>query len=323
MSELMNTATTAVQERTIEIVTAEIRAIHKQVQRMALGYAIEIGRRLCEAKEMLPHGEWGAWLETETSYSKSTANNLMRIFNEYGASQMWLFEPEAKSQTLGDLPYTKALKLLALPEDEREQFAQEHDVQQMSTRELDKAIRERDEAQRAAKTEKELREKECRETERLRTELDELKKRPVEVVGMSEDAVQRLVQQAVTEEKNRQEGELLKLKEQLKRKETALEEEKKRAEQSAQKKNGETEVKLENALADLQKAKEEAARLEKKLAAADSVTSEFAVRFETARTEANAMRNCILKLEEQGRTEQAGKLRTALRAFYEAGLKTI
>ena len=35
----------------------------------------------------------------------------------------------AESQTLGNLPYTHALKLLALPAEEREEFAQEHHVE--------------------------------------------------------------------------------------------------------------------------------------------------------------------------------------------------
>lgn len=49
-------------ERTVEQVTVEIQALHKQAQQMALGYAIEIGRRLVEVKAMLPHGQWGEYL---------------------------------------------------------------------------------------------------------------------------------------------------------------------------------------------------------------------------------------------------------------------
>lgn len=140
------------EERTISMVTVEIKTLQKQAQQVVLGYAIEIGRRLTEAKAMLPHGAWGDWLRDEVEYSKSTANNFMRIFDAYGSDQMGLFGAEAKSQALGNLSYTKALRLLAIPEEEREEFVETHNVEDLSTRELDRLIKERDEA-RAEKTE--------------------------------------------------------------------------------------------------------------------------------------------------------------------------
>ena len=59
-------------------------------------------------------------------------------------------------QTLADLGASKALTLLALPAEEREQFMEDHNVIDMSARQLEQAIRERDEARkppRAAKAE--------------------------------------------------------------------------------------------------------------------------------------------------------------------------
>lgn len=148
MSEIIDVPMTA--QRDIQTVTVEINVLHRQAQEMALSYAIQIGQRLKEAKAMLNHGEWGRWLETEVPFKPSTAQNFMRIFEEYGSNQTSLFG-EAKSQTIGNLPYTKALKLLAIGDsDEREAFIEEHDVANMSTRELEKAIRERDEARHEA-----------------------------------------------------------------------------------------------------------------------------------------------------------------------------
>ena len=137
-------------ERTLDVVTLEIQTLQRQAIEVNLMYAIEIGRRLTEAKAMLPHGQWGDYLKIQVSYSQSTANNLMRIFREYGDNQQSLFGA-AKSQTFGILPYSKALRLLAIPdEEEREQFAADHDLDAMSVRELDAAIKARDEAQREA-----------------------------------------------------------------------------------------------------------------------------------------------------------------------------
>lgn len=136
--------------RDIHIVTTEIQMIRQQVNQVALNGAIEIGRRLYEAKEMLPHGEWGRWLREEVDFSQQTANNFMRLFDEYGDRQITIFGAVANSKTIGNLPYTKALRLLAVPAEEREAFAEEVDAANLSVRELDKAIKERDAAEERA-----------------------------------------------------------------------------------------------------------------------------------------------------------------------------
>lgn len=158
--------------RTVETVTLEIRTLQHQANGIILNYAIEIGRRLEEAKAMLPHGEWGAWLKRELDYSQSTAQNFMRVFREYGDSQQSLFGGAPKSQTFGNLTYSKALRLLAIPdEEERERFAVENDVEHMTTRELNEALKARNEAEeKAAAAEDEARGLR-QEAERLREEL--------------------------------------------------------------------------------------------------------------------------------------------------------
>jgi chromosome segregation ATPase len=133
-------------KRTPELIAAEINNIKTQTRNMVLYNSIEIGRRLTEAKELISHGEWGKWLERSVSYSQSTAQNLMRIFNEYGADQITLLGDNAKSQALGNLSYTQAVALLGIPQEEREQFIEEHDIDSMSTRELQQAVKEKEEA---------------------------------------------------------------------------------------------------------------------------------------------------------------------------------
>ena len=123
------------QGRTIEVITDEIL----DAQRRGGQAVLDIGRGLLEAKSMLPHGEWLPWLNTRIGYSEKTAQNFMRLAREF-----------SNPQALADLGATKALALLALPADEREQFVQEHNVVDMTTRQLEQAIRERDEARKAA-----------------------------------------------------------------------------------------------------------------------------------------------------------------------------
>lgn len=132
-------------DRTPELIAIEINSIKEQTRKMVLFNSIEIGRRLTEAKTMLEHGQWGEWLEKSVDYSQRTASNLMRIFDEYGSSQITLFCDNAKSQALANLSYTQAVALLGIPQDEREVFIQEHDIDSMSTRELQQAIKDKQE----------------------------------------------------------------------------------------------------------------------------------------------------------------------------------
>ena len=156
----LNAVEAEFEERTPEIVAAEIRQIADQTRKMVLNSSIEIGKRLCEAKEMIPHGEWGNWLEHSVNFKQSTANNLMKIYTEYGDIQGQLWGASAKSQTFGNLSYSQAVALLAVPAEEREEFVKENHVEDMSTRELQEAIKARDEAlaavEKAEKKEKKL-----------------------------------------------------------------------------------------------------------------------------------------------------------------------
>lgn len=126
--------------RTPEVIAAEINSIKEQTRKVVLYNSIEIGRKLVEAKELVPHGEWGNWLEEAVDYSKSTANNLMKIFEEYGSDQITLLDDNLKSQAFGNLNYSQAVLLLGLPSEDREKFVEENKVDEMSTRELKKAI---------------------------------------------------------------------------------------------------------------------------------------------------------------------------------------
>jgi DNA repair exonuclease SbcCD ATPase subunit len=140
-------------KRTPELIGAEIRMYVDAGRRVTLLCGIEIGRRLKEAKELLAHGEWLPWLEKETDFSDRTAQRYMRVFEEYGAAQLGLFGPETNATTLSDLPISKALLLLSVPESDREDFAAQVDAEHLSTRELEQAIRERDEALKRAQEE--------------------------------------------------------------------------------------------------------------------------------------------------------------------------
>lgn len=129
--------------RDITVIEKEITGLKEAMARTALSYAVEVGRRLVEAKEMLPHGEWGGWVKEKAGFSQSTANNMMRLYEEYGADQFTIFGAVVNSQAIANLPYTKALSLLSLPAEEREEFAEKVDAERLSTREFDKLVKDK------------------------------------------------------------------------------------------------------------------------------------------------------------------------------------
>jgi len=124
----------------------EINSIKEQTRKIVISASIEIGRRLKEAKSMVEHGNWGEWLETNVDYSQRTANNLVRIYDEYGSDQV-NFLGDSNSQALANLTYTQAVALLGIPKDEREEFVQENNMDAMSTRELEEAIKAKNSAE--------------------------------------------------------------------------------------------------------------------------------------------------------------------------------
>jgi len=119
------------------MIAYEINIIKDQADKFLLQSSIEIGRRLKEAKEMVGHGNWSKWLEDEVNYSQRTASNLVKIHDEYG--QVLL--SGSNSQALADLGYTQAVAMLKLDVESRENFLIVHDVDAMSTRELDQEIK--------------------------------------------------------------------------------------------------------------------------------------------------------------------------------------
>lgn len=123
--------------RTIETVTEEILDIK---QRVAEDF-MELGQRLCEAKELLPHGEWLPWLANHVQFSERQAQKFMALARGY----------ESNPQLAADFGSEKAFALLDLPMEEREQIAAEgatvggktKSAADLTTREVKQIVAER------------------------------------------------------------------------------------------------------------------------------------------------------------------------------------
>lgn len=280
-----------VEKKSPEVLAAEIRALTASM----LANIIEIGRRMCQAKEILPHGQFGEWVKTKTGYSQSTANNFMKLFQEYGAPQESLFGAEVNSQTFGNLPYSKALALLAVPAEEREDFVRDNHVEEMSTRELKQAIKERDELRRQLDEERaaaegaslkisELEEKldasgkeaarQKTEAEKAKEKLEALMNAPVEVAIQAADPeeVQRAVEEALRKAKEEHQAELDAMAQKAKKADAERDRLKKKL----------AKMKYDAETAGDGEAQREVERLKKELAMADPVVAEFKGLFEQA-----------------------------------------
>ena len=297
--------------RTIETITDEIL----DAKRTGGEAILTIGRCLIEAKDMLPHGEWLPWLNERVEFSERTAQKFMQLAREW-----------ANPNTLADLGASKALMLLALPEGEREQFVEDHNVIDMSARQLKEAIRERDEARKAAEaakadasaaeqarakmeadmaTTKNLLESARAEKQQvdswaacLEKKLADLKAKPVEVAVetvVDPEAIEKAKAEAVAE---------------IKAKLDKAREAKKRAE--------DRQKIAEEALEQARLQLEEQAKAEKKAAlGADKDLAQFDLLFDQAQETVNKMRGILMKVA--GREDgTADKLRRAIQALAEA-----
>ena len=315
-------------QRTPDIIGAEIRGLTQQAKTMTLWFGIEIGRRLTEAKEMLEHGQWLPYLKEQTEFSRSSAGRLMTLYKEYGAAQTSLFGAESNYPTLNNLSISNALRLLAVPEDEREEFAAEHDVEHMSARELDELIKQRDEAEkRAARAEEQVQQaadgaakadeqyqKAKQELHLLREklgnaeaqkaaaekELSELRERPVEVAV---EVDEKAVAEAVTAARAKNDAEW--------------------AEKMAKVKNelSEAGFKAEKLKAKIKKAEEKAEekaaeleRLKKSQTLNDPNTAVFKQIFEQVQEDFNKLHGSLLKVRASD-PDTAQKLTAAVRAL--------
>lgn len=307
-------------ERTIEIITSEIWLYKRQLGESIL----EIGQRLIEAKSRLPHGEWLPWLSEKVDFSETTAQRFMKVARGYSNPAL-----------VTDLGLSKAMKLLELPDSDRYEFigethsinGSEKTVFDMSKRELEQAIRDRDEARKAAETAKaeaslaeqsrakmeadmamtketlrallEEKKRADQDVYRLQQELDELQSRPVDV------AVETVVdQEAITQARAEAVAEM----------QSKLDKAK-AAKAKADEKRKEAEAALEQAQVQLKDA--EQARKNAALSSDEDMAT-FKVLFQQSQETANKMRGILLKLRNRPDGTAAQGAEKAMKALAEA-----
>ncbi len=312
--------------RNIDTITSEILNIKAYAQNTALVCAIELGRRFKEAKSMLPHGEWGKWLKDTVDFSQSSVNNYMKIFEEYGSEQISLFGATAFSQSVEKLTYTQAVKLLAIPKDERDDFIEQNDVENLSVRELDKIIKERDEALKKA----EEAEARAKEYEIYKDQIEDSEGRIMQAeadkltaIDELKEAEQKLkdLEESLKKEKQKNKD----LKDNPKLSKEKLDEIEKQAQQKAsqemqnqinelKEKVAKANKEKETAEAQKKEAESKLAKMEAKEKMSNSIVAEFKLNFDRLQNEASSCLSILQKAKETS-PEIAEKLQKALDAF--------
>ena len=315
ISRFAQAAQAPASERNIEAITSEILQLKNDAGNAILG----IGQRLLEAKAILPHGEWLPWLTEQVEFSERQAQRFMKLAQEW-----------ANPTALSDLGATKALALLALPPEERQKFlsenhivdGEEKSVIDMTSRELEKAVKERDEAlhaaeaaRAAAETADQSRAKmeadmtalkqlhqaaQAGETQarealaKAQAELKALREKPVEVAV---EVDQKALQEARREAETRMQAKVDKAAE-------------------AQKKAEEQRKKAEEELAAIRQQLEAAQQAERQAAiSGDKDLELFELLFSQGNEAVNKLHGLLLKVRGRGDIELAGKLQKALLAL--------
>lgn len=90
---------------------------------------LQFGRVLAEAKALVQHGEFEAWVEKSFRMSARSAQRYMAAWKRYGQQEQFQ-----------NVQFSKLQKMLSLPEGTEAQFAAENDLNAMTAREVEKAV---------------------------------------------------------------------------------------------------------------------------------------------------------------------------------------
>lgn len=118
-------------------IALEINVIKRRLAQETILAAVEIGKLLVKAKEKVPHGMWGDWLAENVAYSQSTANNMMRLYKEYGEQEQIDFFSENRMEIFGNLSQSQAVALLGMPYEKRKEYVESHDMDNTSVRDIE------------------------------------------------------------------------------------------------------------------------------------------------------------------------------------------
>jgi len=158
---------------------------------------IEIGKRLIKAKELVPYGEWEEWLGEKVDFSTRRAQQFMKVAREFGETKM-----------SSVLTLDKMLELTTLEVEEREKFIKNNPVEDMTTRELRQAIKEKKELENKikeleSKPPKVIEKEVVKEVVKVPDDYEELKEKEKHLTNAIEDLRIKMQSQVDSKDYNR------------------------------------------------------------------------------------------------------------------------
>lgn len=92
---------------------------------------LQFGRVLVEAKPLVPHGQFENWVQKNFGISSRAAQQYMAAWRRFGNREQYQ-----------SVKFSSLQKMLALPEGTEDKFAEENDLEAMTTREVEKAVQD-------------------------------------------------------------------------------------------------------------------------------------------------------------------------------------
>ena len=314
-------------------IAAQINAVKRQTAQVCLAAAVEIGRLLCEAKATVPYGDWGSWLEDNVNYSQSTANNLMRLYQNYGEQEQMSFLEENSLEIFGSLSPSQALALLGLPREERADYVETHDMETTSVRDIEAEIAARKaaeeqavkaneekaaaltDAENARRLAKKAEEQLERERAAMQQELEEARKAVADAGQVALTATVEPDEETLRALREEYEQKLEKQKQALERAKAAAEKAGAGMEEIAAKAKAEAEAALQ---AELERLRQAAATAEAKLTTAgNAAVQRYGVIYDNIQREFNQLMELGTEIRRTA-PDTADKLERALRAVIQS-----
>lgn len=314
-------------------IAAQINAVKRQTAQVCLAAAVEIGRLLCEAKATVPYGDWGSWLEDNVNYSQSTANNLMRLYQNYGEQEQMSFLEENSLEIFGNLSPSQALALLGMPREERADYVETHDMETTSVRDIEAEIAARKaaeeqavkaneekaaaltDAENARRLAKKAEEQLERERAAMQQELEEARKAVADAGQVALTATVEPDEETLRALREEYEQKLEKQKKALEKAKAAAEKAGAGMKEAAAKAKAEAEAALQE---EMERLRQAAATAEAKLTTAgDAAVQRYKVYFESIQREYNELLRLGAEIRRTA-PDTADKLERALRAVIQS-----
>lgn len=304
MSNIVEADYTIIQERTLPVIISEIKIIEQHVTKTAIEGAIQIGERLQEAKDKIGHGNFGDWCKENLNYSQDTAQKFMKLAREYGDKNSML----ANTAMSRNFSISNALSLLKVPEEDREQFVEEHQIEDMTNKDLEEEIRklkkEKEELKHIAECRKGIIDRAESAANDLRYEAEDLKRKLQDAKTQAESDPEEM--EKLQKKLRKAEESLKKEKEKLKKeqedRQATIDKELKAAGERMQE---QTKASIEGLQSEIEKLKK------RQQNAGNESLLRFKVFVDQLQDAFSRAVECILDEEDQ---EQADKMNTALKA---------